>query len=186
MLQPFVLLEQKHIDRLEQLGKYLLVVQRYYRGANHLQSDNDKTDLLLTEYSNRGLADTHKSAVRLNRVSKILETDEWMEGSLADNKYVCIINLKNIDHYQKLQQMLNGEKYRLYWNIPKDPESLKRVIRSAYREKIYRFVTEQWNWAMKGNDNISVKEEVIFGQLFVNLKWSDRKRRVELARIEKY
>ena len=186
MLQPFVLLEQKHIDRLEKLGKHLLVSQRYHRGANHMQEDNDKIDLLLSDYSNRGLAETHKNAVKFNRAAVIAKTDEIIEGDPADNQYVAIIDLHNARHYQTLQQMLQGERYRLYWCIPENEERLKKIVKATYREKLFHYVVNELQWPMKGNDQMKIDIEVIFGRVFVNLKWKELKRQVELARIEQY
>lgn len=186
MLQPFILLEQKHIDELEKVGKTFLVSQQYYLGANYQQRDDDKIDILVTDYPNRGLADIHYNAKRGN---KIKGTEDIIEAAAMiehDLKFTSVIDLKNINHYQTLQKMLEGDKYRVYWAVTIDNEKVRNVIRTVYADKIYRYIIHHLKWPMKGNDTLVIKEGVIFGELFVNLKWNNYKKRIPLADIQQY
>ncbi len=167
MMQPFVLLNQVHIDRLEKLEKTLLVSQPYSRGINRLQHDDDKMDILLTDYSDKGLANIHFNAVKAE-------------------KFSSIINLKNRQHYQVLQQMLAGDKYRLYWAVIEDDKQVLKILQNVYKDKIRAYIAACTNWNIKGSDKIDVNAEVIFGELFVNLKWRTQRHRAELSAVEKF
>ena len=167
MLQPFVLLEQKHIDRLEKLKRPLLVTQTYTRGIGSLVK-SDQVDILLSDYSDPGLAEMHKNAVR-------------------NDKYASIINLGNVDHYQKLIQMLEGNSYRLYWCVIESEAAIEKILNAYYKSKVRDYITHNTTWRISGNDKLGAQNiEVVFGELFVNLKWRTQRKRVELSEIEKY
>lgn len=186
MLQPFILLEQKHIDALEKAGRIFLVTQHYTRGANYLEKDDDKIDILITDYSNRGMADIHYNAKRGNPIKATADTIEMAKLLQPDKKWTSVIDLKNISHYQKLQDMLQGNKYRLYWAVTRDKVEIKKMIRSLYATEIYNYMVHCLKWPVKGSDKFDIKEGVVFGELIVHLRWNSFKKWVPLMDIQQY
>ncbi len=169
MLQPFVLLEEKHIERLEKLKKTILVTQTYTRGANHLLKQESAVDILITDYSAKGPAEIHYNALR--------NTD----------KYGAMMYLTKTVHKEKLMEMLEGRKYRLYWSVIESEQEVLKILDAYYKPKVRDFISQKTTWRVAGNDQVVVDGiEVVFGELFVQLKWRTQKKRVELSEIEKY
>ena len=186
MLQPFILLQQNHMDALEKSGRIYLVTQRYTRGANYLENDDDKIDILITDYSNLGQAEIHYNAKRGNPIKAAAETMEMAKLIEPDKKWTSIIHLNKIEHYQKLQEMLQGNKYRLYWAVTNDKIEIKKMIRSLYATEIFNYIKYALQWPVKGSDKFDIKEGVIFGELIVNLSWNKFKKWVPLMDIQQY
>ncbi|RYF86468.1 MAG: hypothetical protein EOO03_11765 [Chitinophagaceae bacterium] len=186
MLQPFILLEQKHLELLEKTGKVFLVTQRYHFGANHLQNDDDKIDLLVSDYPNRGLADIHYNAVRGNPIKVSKDIQDAAALLTPDKEFSAVIDLRKGSHYQTLLRMLEGDKYRLYWDFTLDKLKVRETIRVVYGARIYSYLTNELKLPIKGSDKVEIKEGVIFGELFVNLRWNSFKKRLPLLDIENY
>lgn len=169
MLQPFILLELKHIERMEKLRKTILITQTYTRGGNHLQKPEGAIDILLSDYSDAGLAKIHFNAVQ------------------PTDKYAATIHLTNTAHKDKLLEMLEGRRYRLYWNIVEKEDDILKVLAAYYKPKVRDYINDKTTWRVAGQDQVVVDGiEVIFGELFVLLKWKTQKKRVALSDIEKY
>lgn len=186
MLQPFILLEQRHLAALEKAGKFFLVTQRYHFGANHLQHDDDKIDILVSDYPNRGLADIHYNAVRGHAIKAATDMQEAAAMLTQDKELSAIIDLRKVKHYQTLTSMLQGERYRLYWAITQDKLKVRATIKAVYGTRIFCYLRDELQWPVKGSDAIDIKEGVIFGELFVNLRWKELTKRIPLLEVENY
>lgn len=166
MLQPFVLFERKHLDKLIQLKKIYLVTQSYSRAQDHFANEV-RIDILLTDYDKPGEANMHLNAVK-------------------NDKYSSIIRLDHAEHLQKLMEMLSGGKYRLFWSVVQSSNDMKRRLQSSYTNKIRKYIDFQTSWRVRGDETIEVEGlEVTFGELFVTLKWRTQKLRIKFEDIEK-
>lgn len=165
MLQPFIKLEQPFIDKMISLKKFFLVAQSYNRHHDHF-SDNNRQGLLLSDYDDAGLATIHYNAVSYDR-------------------YAAILDLRKAAHYKKLQEMMQGEEYALFWCIVKSAEELNKRLDAGYKSKIRRWVEKNTSWNIKASDRVLTQFEVRFGELFLILKWRTQKASLNFEEIER-
>ncbi|MEO6671215.1 MAG: hypothetical protein ABIN36_17160 [Ferruginibacter sp.] len=163
LLQPFELLKPVHVERLIKLEKYFLVSQSYDRLPSI--PGLERKNILLTDYSDPGLAKLHLNAVK-------------------NDAYASIIKLKREEHLSKLNEMLGGDKYRLFWNIVKDRGKLNALVRNHYKDKIRKFVEQHTNWPYSTGEPLHTTVQVIFGEIFINLKWRTKRLPVKFIDIE--
>ncbi|NCI51371.1 DUF1173 domain-containing protein [Sediminibacterium roseum] len=166
MMQPFEIFEQRYLDRLLKMKRHFVVTQTYRRATDHF-AEYQPTDLLLTDYDDEGAALIHFNAVR-----KL-------------DKLGAIINLSKPAHITKLKEMMEGEKYRLYWCVVKSLTGLQKKVDAGYKDKARRFISNNTDWRIKGDETIKSTLEVIFGEIFITFKWKTKKLRVKFQDIEK-
>ncbi|MBC7865999.1 MAG: hypothetical protein H7X88_00560 [Gloeobacteraceae cyanobacterium ES-bin-316] len=165
MLQPFVKLQQPFIDKLVELKKYYLVAQSYARNDDHF-SDTKKQGILLSDYDDEGLAKIHLNAV-------------------SHDKYACILDLRKAAHYKKLQAMMLGDQYELFWCIVKSAAALKKKLDAGYKGKIRNWIEKNTHWDIKASESVLTQFEVRFGELFLILKWRTQKASLKFEEIER-
>jgi hypothetical protein len=166
MLQPFEKFIATYIERLISLKKFYLVSQTYSRAKDHF-ADETKSNILLTDYDDLGLAKIHLNAVK-------------------HDKYASIIDLKNEKHKEKIKSMLQpGSAYELYWSVVKDVKQMQERLNNRYTENMRRYITKATNWRISADENITPKFEVTFGELFITLKRRSQTLRVKFEEIEK-
>ena len=166
MFQPFELFKPIFLKRLLKLNKTYVVSQSYKAGFDHFD-EGQKVSLLLTDYEDIGLANIHKTAVK---------TD----------KYAAVLNLNNPKHSEKLESMLEpNSKYKIYWAVVKDMESIKKRMDIRYKDNIRRYIKKNTNWRVGGEEDIRPQLSVIFGELFIFLKRGAQELRVKFEEIEK-
>ena len=165
MMQPFIKLQQAFIDKLVALQKNYLVTQSYNRHHDHF-SEHNKQGILLSDYDDAGLAAIHFNAV-------------------SHDKYAAILDLKKPAHYKKLQAMMKGEEYELYWCIVKSAAELKLKLDAGYKGKIRLWVEKNTSWNIKASDRVLTQFEVRFGELFLILKWRTQKASLNFEEIER-
>lgn len=166
MLQPFERLQAQFLPRLKTSKKIYLVTQSYSQGLDHL-ADQPKTGILVSDYDDPGLAKVHFAAVK-------------------NDKYASIINLTNEVHIDKLKEMLDERsKYIVYWAIVRDLESIKKRVDIRYQDNIRRYIKRETTWRIGGDETIRPQLQVVFGELFVILKYGSQELRVKFEDIEK-
>lgn len=165
MFQPFELFRYEYIDRLIRMDKKYLVSQTYEKAFDHFEEI--KTDILLTDYDQPGLAQIHLSAVK-------------------KDKYASIIDLTNAKHKEKIVEMLHPESgYRLFWAIVKSVAEVKKRMDLKYKDNIRRYVMKHTTWRIDANEAIRPSLQVIYGELFIILKRGSQTLRVKFDEIEK-
>ncbi|KAA9037125.1 hypothetical protein FW778_16985 [Ginsengibacter hankyongi] len=164
MLQPFVPFEKIHLKQLIDLGCIYIVTQTYHR-VDHFK-ERKEVQLLLTDYKDLGPATMHYNAVR-------------------SDKYAAIINLKNRKHLAKIEEMMTGNKYDLFWGILKSSADLKKRLEASYKPKIRQFLMTKTSWRIATDEEVKTQFEVTFGELFLILKWRTQKLRIKFEEIEK-
>jgi len=166
-IQPFMILKKEYIPRLIQLGKIYLVTQTYQ--MNGISDVNHpKTHLLITSYDSPLTAKTHLSA---------LKGDKW----------AAIINLGIKEHKDKLEEMLSpASKYILYWAVVKNKELLEKQINKLYADKMKNYIGQHTNWRISRDINISPSLEMIYGELFVHIKYGSQRLKFKFEELNRY
>jgi hypothetical protein len=166
MLQPFELFRVIFIEKLLKLKKRYLVSQSYKRALNHFEEEQ-KTDILLTDYDVLGAANIHLNAVK-------------------HDKYASVIDLENPVHKNKLIEMLSeNSKYRVFWSVVKSSKELQLGIDAKYKDNMRRYIERHTNWRIKSDATIYPSIEVTFGELFIVLKYAGQTLRIKFEEIEK-
>jgi hypothetical protein len=165
MLQPFIKLEQLFINKMLSLHKVYLVTQSYNRHHDHFSDDN-RQGILVSDYDDAGLATIHYNAV-------------------SHDRYAAILDLRKPAHYKKLQEMMKGEEYALYWCIVKSAAELMKRLDAGYKGKIRSWVEKNTSWNIKASDRVLTQFEVRFGELFLILKWRTQKASLNFEEIER-
>lgn len=166
MVNFFELFQEHYITRLLLLKKTWLVTQTYNVGKDDLDT-NYRTPILLTDYEEKGLADVHKAALR-------------------SDPFAAIIDLNNSRHVDKLREMLQDESgYLLYWAVLQDRERFKRRLDLKYKDNIRRYLLKNTEWRIGADEILRPKVQMIFGELFMILKWGKQELRVKFAEIER-
>ena len=165
MLQPFELFKAMYIPKLVALGKTYLVSQRYTRAFDPF-SDEQKIDLLLSDYDDMGLAKVHLNAVKNDKLAAILLLDKPA-------------------HKNKLIEMLGADsKYRVFWAIVKSGKELQERINLKYKDNMRKYITMHTNWRIDRNTSIKPSIQVTFGEIFIILKHGSQTLRIKFEEIE--
>jgi hypothetical protein len=147
------------------MDKTYLVSQSYTKAFDHFEET--KTDILLTDYDQKGLAQIHYSAVK-------------------HDKYASIIDLNNSKHKEKILQMLHPDsEYRLFWSIVKSLDDAKKRMDLKYKDNIRRYILKHTTWRIDVSEVIRPSLQVIYGELFIILKRGNQTLRVKFEDIEK-
>lgn len=166
MVNFFELFQEHYITRLLLLRKTWLVTQTYNVGKDDFDTMY-RTPILLTDYEEKGLADVHKAALR-------------------SDPFAAIIDLNNSRHVDKLREMLQDESgYLLYWAVLQDRERFKRRLDLKYKDNIRRYLLKNTEWRIGADEILRPKVQMIFGELFMILKWGKQELRVKFAEIER-
>ena len=167
MMQPFILFESKYLDKLLSLKRIYFVTQSYHRAFNPFD-DQKKIDLLVTDYDNPGLAKIHYNAIK-------------------NDKFGAIILLENETHLHNFSELLTNENYRVFWSVVKKSGDIKRILELKYKDKLRRYIDNKLKWKIAREEGGQFDGfKVIFGELFVYLKWRTQKQLVKFEDIEKY
>ena len=165
MFQPFVKFEEHHLNQVISLQNKYLVSQSYDR-VDHFM-DQGYRHLLFTDYNDLGLANIHFKAVR-------------------NDRYAAIIDLGNPLHLEKIKQMMQGNEYEIYWSVVANAVSLKKRLNASYKSKIRKYLLRKTSWLVSRDEPVNTQLEVIFGELFLHLRWRRERLRIKFAEIEKY
>lgn len=165
MLNPFSKFQCRFIPAFRKLRKRYLVTQQFHR-ENNLFKITGKTYLLITHYSDPGLAKIHLNA-------------------LKQDPYACILDLENERHREKLEWMISMDApFVLYSSLVTDTKVIKQALDKTLKEKIQRYVETTTRWRIRREQVVRPVVEVIFGELFVTMKYGQETMRVRLSEIE--
>ncbi len=165
MLQPFEPLKLIYLQKLVQLRKFLLVSQTYHRAADHF-TGTAKQHLLFSDYSDEGLAKIHFNAVR-------------------HDKYAAILDLRKPAHYNKIADMLTTDsQYLPFWAVVRSTADLEKRINTAYKDNMRAYIKQHTTWRIGGGETIKPALAVIFGELFITLKYAGQTLKIKFSDIE--
>ncbi|HMJ47706.1 MAG TPA: hypothetical protein VK498_10260 [Ferruginibacter sp.] len=161
---PFVLFQYKMFEGFEKKGQVYFVQQTFERARDHFSGAAGY--YLLTHYEHLSHAQTHQSAVRNDPSSKLY-------------------HLYNEDDKQMLKELLapssNNSVYAALIADPRWDEKAKQLFKPA----IQKWVQINTNWNMSRESVLPVKFDMIFGELFIYLKWGKEEKRIKLVEMEK-
>lgn len=164
MLQPFELFLPIYLDRLLKLNKVYLVIQTYLQG-NETLKEGQKINILVSAYEDINNANEHFD-------------------SLKADKNAALIHLDNPLHKNKLDEMLHGEKYTVYWNELKSKEELDKIVDSTYSDQIKKYIKRNTSWRISSEETITTCYDVIFGELYITLTYNMHQLKVKFDDIE--
>lgn len=153
------------VQKLEEINQKYIVTQSYKAGRN-VFADKEVASILVSVYDDLGLARTHFNAVR--------------EDELA-----AIIDLNKPVHKEKLYEMLTGSKYLVYWAVVKDGVALEKRINAKYRDNMRRYIEKNTTWKIASDATLRPSIQLVFGELYINLKYGSQLIRVKFEEIEK-
>ena len=166
MLQPFEPLKLMYLQKLIQLKKFYLVSQTYKRAVNHFDGEQ-KTSLLFSDYDAEGQAQIHLNAIR-------------------HDKYAAILDLRKPEHYHKIADMLKaGSKYLPFWAVVRSTPDLEKRINMNYKDNMRVYIRDHTTWRIGGDETIKPAIAVIFGELFITLKYAGQTLKIKFSDIEK-
>lgn len=165
-LQPFETFCLRYLERLITLKKFFLVTQTYHRGRA-VGGEQGKTNLLITDYDDKGLACTHYNAIR-------------------EDRYAAVIDLRHTEHKRVLLAMLeDSSPYRLYWAVVSSTKELEGTVSHSFRDNMRRYILSHTDWRIARDTTIRPQLQLIFGELYLTLKYASQTLRVKFEEIEK-
>ncbi|MEO5563734.1 MAG: hypothetical protein ABIR18_09875 [Chitinophagaceae bacterium] len=168
MFNPFVPFHIKMIEELRKMRRRYFVTQTN-KAELDVINDDPKIPLLICDYENLGLAKIHFNAI------------------VTSDKFRAIIDIEKDEHRAKLKEMLGADsKYKVYSSFIQDVKTVEKRLNDKYSKNIRNYITRMTNWRIGADKTISPNLELIFGELFVTLKYGSQSVRIKLAELEKY
>ncbi len=164
MINPFTLMNLKFISAFRERGKRYLVLQNFTR-ENNLFKQQDKKYLLVSHYSDRGLALLHYKEV-------------------INDEMAAMIDLEVDNERDRFEQMLfDGSGYIVYSILNSNPTATRLAL-DKLKYKIQEFIAKNTQWRISRQTEMVPDLETTFGELFVVLKYSGQTIRVPLKTFE--
>lgn len=163
---PFEKLTHPLLYAFRKKGKRWLVSQTLQLNV----TDPDlltKTLILTTHYDDKGLAWVHHKAV-------------------LDDRYASVIDLERETHRRQLDRLLTQDsKYILFSSLIRNRERVEKRVTEMYKEKYWRFLQQHSKAGTSSSKSLRPSLQLIFGELFVVLKYGAETLRTRLSDIEK-
>jgi hypothetical protein len=154
-----------YLDKLIKQNKIYLVTQTYYRGHEN-SNESQKINILVSAYEVLSDAEMHINAIKADKFTSLIYLDNPL--------------LKN-----KLDEMLHGEKYTVYWNELKNKEELDKTVDSTFSDQIKKYIKRNTSWRIVADEPVTTNYEVSFGELFITLIYNNQQLSVKFEEIEK-
>lgn len=165
MFQPFHKMQKKIVTEFIKLGKWYLVSQSYKRGVDLFEPE--KQPILLSHYDDAGLARIHYDAIP------------------EKDRFRSIIDLQREEHLKKINEMLGPDsKYVVYSSLyAYSLEDMEKHLDTKYKDHTARYIVTKTNWHL-GKNKFRTQLEVIFGELYLEIKLHHERLRVKFEDIE--
>lgn len=166
MFNPFEKFEPRFIHAFIKAGDVYLVSQTFIRAKNPLLED-DKIHILMTQYEDKQRAGIHLKAIK-------------------GDQYAAILDLNNEIHQDKLVSMLQPlSKYQVWSSLIKTREEVEKRMNLKFKPNIRRWIANNTTWRIGGDKEITPAIEIVFGEIFIRLKYAGQTRTVKFDEIEK-
>lgn len=163
---PFERLTPLLLDGLRKKGKRWLVSQTMDTGTGAALGDS-KIFLLMTHYEDQGMATVHLKAV-------------------LEDRYASLIDLEKDVHRRQLGKILgNDSRYIVYSSLISNKERAEKMASELYKEKYWKFIQLHSRSGISPNKNLRPSIQLIFGEIFIVLKYGAETMRTRLSDIEK-
>ena len=164
MFNPFVRFIPELVDAFLEHGERYLVSQTFRPGINLFTGERNV--LMFSQYSDLGFAQIHLNAVK------------------AD-PYAAIIDLHKEKHKTRVIEMLQpGSHYLVFSNLVRDAQAVEQVADKQYAHKLRRYIDLHTTWRISMNPGLRPKMQLIFGELFIVLRFGSQQLRVKFEDIE--
>jgi hypothetical protein len=105
---------------------------------------------------------------------------------VIDDKYASVIDLERDIHRKQLDDILTSEsKYILFSSLIRNRERIEKQATELYKEKYWRYLQEHSKAGISPTKSLRPSLQLIFGELFVVLKYGAETLRTKLSEIEK-
>ncbi|MDB5202726.1 MAG: hypothetical protein JWQ27_2135 [Ferruginibacter sp.] len=166
MLLPFEILKPEYVDQLIRLEKFYLVTQSYHRHQEVFPNDL-RSGILLSDYDDIGLAKIHLNAVK------------------AD-PFAALIDLRREKHLAKLMSMIDTHSgYECYWAVVRSGAQIKKQVDLTYKDQVRRYIEKNTNWRIGASAKINPHLQLVFGEIFMVLKYGNQTLRIKFEDIER-
>lgn len=163
---PFEKLSPALMSSLRKKGKRWLVSQTMHLTVNDPMAEA-KIFLLMTHYEDQGMATVHLKAV-------------------ADDKYASLIDLEKEIHLKQMEKILRRDSsYIVYSSLIRNKERAEKLASDLYKEKYWQFIRQHSQSGISPNKNLRPSIQLIFGEIFIVLKYGAETLRTRLSDIEK-
>ena len=163
---PFEKLTHALIHAFRKKGKRWLVSQTLHVNINDPELLS-KILILTTHYDDKGMATVHHQVV-------------------MDDRYASIIDLEREAHMKQLDNILTHDsKYIVYSSLIRNRERVEKQATEMYKEKYWRYIQQHSKAGISPTKSLRPSLQLIFGELFVVLKYGAETLRTKLSDIEK-
>jgi hypothetical protein len=163
---PFEKLTYALIHAFRKKGKRWLVSQTLDVNINDPELLS-KILILTTHYDDKGMATVHHQAVMSDR-------------------YASIIDLEREVHMKQLDNILaHDSQYIVYSSLIRNRERVEKQATEMYKEKYWRYIQQHSKAGISSSKSLRPSLQLIFGELFVVLKYGAETLRTKLSDIEK-
>lgn len=165
MFNPFVRFVPELIDAFLTRGHYLLVSQTFRAGVDMFTEE--RRVLMFSHYNDMGFAQIHLQAIR---------TDP----------FAYIVDLRREKHLAKVREILApGSPYLVFSKRVRDERAVEQFADRQYAHKQRRYLDRHIDWKISKSAHLRPKLQLIFGELFVVLKYQSQQLRVRLEEIDR-
>ena len=167
MFNVFVPFHPKLVAALREVNRRWLVSQKNIHAEE--EAIGEAIPILLTDYDEIITAKTHWQAID------------------PRDRYRFILDLENEVHRKKVEELIMpGSGYRVYAAFIDDLEKVKRQLNEKYSASIRQYISKKTSWKIGRDESIYPNLELVFGELYVILKYASQIHRLRLSELEKY
>ncbi|RXK87017.1 hypothetical protein [Filimonas effusa] len=171
MFNPFLQFDPRLIQRFREANRRWLISQSYDRG-NSVIGAQDKTALLFSDYQDKGLAIVHLDALKAKKLK---------------DRFAVLIDLEFEQHRDRIKAILQPDSgYSVFTSYTSDNKLLQKQLDNYLAKHVERYIKEATSWRISRDSRLRPTLQVIFGELFVTIKFGREQRQVRLSDIEKY
>ena len=166
MLHIFEPFKSIYLPELVKQNRFYLVSQSYHRHLGNIPAAETKPGLLISCYEDVNMAKTHVQA-------------------LTNDPFAAVINLQKPVHRDKMQDLLTaGSKFQVFIAAIKNNAGVQDRVNRLYRAHMKRYIEARTNWRISADTVLLPHLHLVFGELFITLKYGDKTLRVKFEEIE--
>ena len=166
MINIFEPFKQIYLPELVKRNRFYLVSQGYHRHLGTTPTTETKPGLLMSCYEDVNMAKTHVKA-------------------LTNDLFAALIDLQKTAHKAKMQELLMSDsKYQVFIAAIKNNTGVEDRVNHLYRAHMKRYIEARTNWRISADAALRPQLHLVFGELFITLKYGDKTLRVKLEDIE--
>jgi hypothetical protein len=163
---PFEKLSVPLIDAFRSKEKRWLVSQTLDVSPDEALGP-DRVFLLVSHYENQGMASVHLKAV-------------------SSDRFAALIDLEREKHRATLLSMLRPDsRYVVYSSLIRNRARAEQMASQLYKEKYWKYVLQYSKSGISPSKNLRPSIQLIFGEIFIVLKYGSETLRTRLSDIEK-